>query len=223
MEDRKRMLKSLKSSLNPLLRSIGFTYQKPTILLRQREDVLHVISLHVSSAHVMIDYAIQPLYIKGNGIYLTCGDRLDRFVDGVFRGWGTGDESQFERDCEEICCLLNDIVVPMFEQFGTSSGLICFVEDGVWRSFTQGFSPDHRCVHLAYSYWYIGDVDNGISALSRVFDCGLDRSMTRVQSFLAEQQRLIRIGQENPSLIREEMRQNVTFTRHKLGLFNSKL
>lgn len=218
MDDNKLMLSTLKAQLKYVVRSNGFVYHKPTLLLREHDNVLHIVNLNVRPMRVVIDYAMQPLYIRGSNVYLTCGARLDRFVNRTFRGWGLGDQNDFQRDCEEICLLLEHNVLPMFAEYGVPSGLIRFVEDGLWSSFTQGFSPDHRHLYAAYSHWYIGDIDAGISALSRVFDCGLDTSLPWVQPFLESQRELIQLAKESPISLQKRLNENIEITKSHIGL-----
>lgn len=219
MDDSKAMSTILQAKLKPLVREDGFTYQRPTLLVRERDNVLHLVNLHVRSHHVVIDYALQPLYIEASNFYLTCGDRLDRFVNReLFTGWGEGDRAEFQNDCDEISLLLENEVFPMFQKYGTPSGLIGFIENDVWRSFTQGFPPEDRYQHAAYSYWYLGDIDGGIRALSQVFDCGLDTSQPWIQTFLEIQRELLRIAREQPELLSKKLDDNIQLSKSRLRL-----
>lgn len=220
MKDRSAMMKILKAKLKPLVREHGFVYRTPTTLLFERDNVLSIINYHVASEHMFVNYAMLPLYIKTDFFGLGCGDRLERFIKGGYHDWGEGDEEQFKINCDEIYLLLEENILPLFTKYGSPSGLIRFIEDDVWRLFTHGFAPDHRYEYLAYSYWYLGDIDAGIAALSRVFDKGVvePKQGAWVKPFLEYAHELIELARSNPKLIRDKMLENVEYSRAHLGI-----
>lgn len=159
----------IKKIMTPFTKQYGFTFYKPTLLIREYKDTIHIINFDLGTAGFTCDIAIQPLYIPSDTIDLSFGNRLSKFKAQLKERWPY---EEIETSLAQVNELLVSNAIPWFNEVGTPNGIVSFLEK--WRpddfSIIVGFPPASRYLYLGFSYLYIGNNKLADKALQTVFD-----------------------------------------------------
>lgn len=149
----------------------GFTFYKPTILVRMSQDTLHIINFDVYDYGFDCKVAIQPLFVPGEAISLSFGNRLSHLCEHSPGIWGQGNEIEVEEDFQQVKALLENNALPWFEKVGHPEGLINFLSDENFeenKDMIVGLPPFMRRLFLAMGYLYCGNTSKAASEV-RIF------------------------------------------------------
>lgn len=163
MKNRKALITLIKKEIKTFMSQHNFSFIKPTILFRNKDNILHIINFDVHAPGFNCNIAIQPLYIPNDNIDLSFGNRLNHFKTKLPGIWGYGDSSQDEKDLKEVIGLLEINVLPWFEEVGTPEGIIRFLKYE-WeksKSLIVGFPPYLKFLYTGFSYMYISNLKLG--------------------------------------------------------------
>lgn len=163
MENRKVFVSLLKRMMKPIMSQHRFSFIKPTTMARINKDTLHIINFDVHTPGFNCDVAIQPLYVPKDSIALDFGDRINYFKVELEGIWGYGDSHQDEQELIEVIKLLENNVLPWFDEVGSPEGIIRFLKDG-WETESEvrlRLTPSLRYLYQGFSYMYLSELRLG--------------------------------------------------------------
>ncbi len=138
----------------------GFFFRKPTLLLRDRQDTLHIIAFDRGLAGFACDIAIQPLYMPYDFFALSLGARVTRFRVDLRERWlyGEDDPDTLFRNLSQALDLVRRNALPWFDEAGSPAKLVSFIESGASTDPSYGLQcpPFLQEKYLAFSYLYLG-------------------------------------------------------------------
>lgn len=162
MIEKKILKKAIKEFFAPFAKQNGFFYLKPTLLVREHMDTLHIINFDIPHFGYNCDVAIQPLYIPQEDIVLGLGNRLEHFKEVSKGRWGfCENENELEQGLIQVQKLLEKNVLPWFNEVGTPQGIVSFIERGYCKDvkLIVGFPPFLENLYLGFSYLYCNNFD----------------------------------------------------------------
>ncbi|KIL37411.1 hypothetical protein SD71_01765 [Cohnella kolymensis] len=164
--EKKQIITLIKKTYAEFAKEHGFTFYKPTILVRISEDTLHIINFDVYAHGFDCKVAIQPLFVPGEAISLSLGNRLSHLGEHSPGIWGQGNEIEVAEDFEQVKVLLENNALPWFEKVGHPEGLINFLSDGNFernKDMIVGLPPFMRRLILAMGYLNCGNTRKAAS------------------------------------------------------------
>jgi diadenosine tetraphosphatase ApaH/serine/threonine PP2A family protein phosphatase len=177
--EKKQLIKLLKKSFADFVGKHGFIFYKPTILVRNSEDTLHIINFDVYTEGFDCRVAIQPLFIASEEISLSLGNRLCHLGEHAPGIWGYGNEIEVVADFEHVKELLEKVALPWFEEAGHTKGLIDFLSDedlGSSKYKIVGLPPFMRRLILATGNLYCGNTCKAASEVMLFYELTKDET-----------------------------------------------
>jgi hypothetical protein len=117
-----------------VLGPLGFQY-KGSIFWREREEVLHIISLDRSpfDGSFTVGVAIQPLVFPSETFILSLGTRLDRLDSGIPERWKVPvADSETERVLEQFSQKVVEFAVSWLDRFQSTRDIVEIDMKGTW-------------------------------------------------------------------------------------------
>lgn len=218
--EKKELHKLLKMKFAEFSKAHGFVFLKPSLLVSVNEDVLQIINFDLTPAGINCSVAIQPLYILFDTIVLNLGNRLNHFNTRVSGVWCNGDKVKAEDDFEEMLQLLEQNVVPWFQNVASATGIAQFIESGLSEdsNIIVGFNPNLRKLYLAYTYLYLemfGKAVENLHDIIRMNGADTKPWVVNQNKMIIE---MLSTIEKNPQNVRQELLENVVYTKESLKL-----
>ncbi|MBE0447971.1 MAG: DUF4304 domain-containing protein [Actinobacteria bacterium] len=218
---RRSVRKLIKKVFKPFADEHGFKFHKPTLLLREYKDTLHIISFELSTADFTCRIAILPLYVPEDTISLSFGNRISRFKVMLREWWDYKQtEQENEQSLMQIKELLERNALPWFEEAGSPEGIVSFIESGK----ADDPSIALRCprfikdLYLGFSYLYLNKYDQAGRLLQAVADSfkGDTRQWAINTRELAEN--MCTLAKERPEEVSIKLQEFIKQTKENLKL-----
>ncbi|AIF51844.1 hypothetical protein [Pelosinus sp. UFO1] len=218
-----KIRKLIKRQLKSFAEENKFIFLKPTLLVRVKQDVLHIICFEIPPGGFYCNVVIQPLYIPFERPNLGFGARL-RHINERRAGWGlVDDEVELEKEFKQILEQLRTDSLPWFEEVGHPEGIISFV-----NSWAPGnpylIAPTIRTEYLAYSYLYFEEfelADQTFFAFLKDRTSFLEAS-TQHFDYMVEKNNSIEelriLAKTQPDMIKVKIREFIEYTASNLKL-----
>ncbi len=216
--DKKTFNKLVKVTLKSFAKENDFKITKSTIFTRVLNDTLNVISFDYGKSGFTCDIAVQPLYIVDEVINLSFGNRISRFDNNLKERWDYGTEDDVEYSLCDIRKLLEDVALKWFEETGSPTGIIKFIEEGKANDpkYMVGFPPMQKSLFLGYSYAYIGDYQKSERVLSSLLN-ELDKDSRPWVNQIKEQVMLLKATfKESDDSVKTLLEDNIQETKKML-------
>ncbi|MDI7277941.1 MAG: hypothetical protein QME94_18325 [Anaerolineae bacterium] len=232
----------IREAMAPFAEQHGFRFRTRTLLVRVREDTLHIVCFEVMPGHYYCNVAIQPLYVPATHIALGLGDRLEKMGVHGSIDWGFGEtEEKVRQELVRVRRLLEKHALPWFARVGTPSGIVRFLDmwrvgralppglDLLWFLLKLPWSARTRLpnfdrfLYLGFSHLYVGQYEAAQRALAVVPEVlrGDTRPSAIEYAQLAERMRLLARDRPErvPATLEEIVRQTKASLRlEKVGL-----
>lgn len=207
----------IKKHLTAFAKENEFIFLKPTVLIRVKQDIMHVICFEVPPEGFYCNVVIQPLYIPEERLNLGFGDRL-RHTSERRAGWGlVDDEAALEKEFIQLLQQLKSEALPWFEKTGTPDGIVAFVSQWVPGN-PYLIPPIIRKEYLAYTYLYLEEFELADLAFLEYlkettpskYDYQIERN-NRIQELRV-------LAKKQPDMIRVKMNDFIQYTVANLKL-----
>lgn len=213
-----RIKKLIKKYLKPFAEENNFMFLNPTVLVRVKQGVMHVLCFEIPPGGFYCNIVIQPLYIPFERLNLGFGTRL-RHISERRAGWGlVDDEAELEKEFEQILKQIGTDALPWFEEVGHPKGIVSFV-NGWAPGNSYLIAPVIRKEYLAYTYLYLDEIvlaDQAFLAYLEetmqppIYDYQVERN-NRVQE-------LRTLAKAKPDMIGDKMKEFIEYTSTNLKL-----
>lgn len=220
MENKKNFVTLLKKVMKPFVSQHNFSFNKPIILVRNRNDTLHIINFDVHAPGFNCDIAIQPLYVPDDTIVLSLGNRVNHFKVKLPGTWGYGDSHQDEQELKEVINLLETNVLPWFDEVGSPEGIVKFLKHE-WEAASNlivGFPPYLRYLYTGFSYMYLGELRIGTIELEHLLNELQDDSRPWVVELKRSAETLISLSTEGEEKVKQQLASYLEYTRGNLKI-----
>ncbi|MHB8928882.1 MAG: hypothetical protein ACYC9Q_14770 [Bacillota bacterium] len=212
--------KAIRAVFKPFATDEGFCFRRPTLLLRENQEILHVIAFDRGLAGFACDIALQPLFIPYDFFSLGFGARVTRFRANLHERWlyGADDSDTLFRNLSQALDLVRTNALPWFAEVGSPGGLVSFIESGasVDPSYGLHCPPILREKYLAFSYLYLGRVEDAERSFRRLAEGFNGNEFAKKDEEQArEMERLVRT---DPQAAMRRIQTNIKETRVNLGL-----
>jgi len=219
--DKKTFQRIIKDYFTPFAEKYNFVFHKPTIMLRIRDNTLHIINFDLPSEGLNCNIAIQPLYVPADTITVSFGNRLNHFKTKLPGTWGySNDKSIIEKDLSQIKDLLEVNALPWFNEVGNPEGIISFIESGSAEDINiiVGFPPVLRKIYLGFSYLYTNKIDLAEKVLIEV----VEQLKEDKRAWVVQQKEMINnvlvLAKNEPNKISEKFNEYIKITKNNLKL-----
>lgn len=213
-----KIRKLIKKQLKSFAEENKFIFLKPTLLVRAKQDVLHIICFEIPPGGFYCNVVIQPLYIPSERLNLGFGNRLRHSIIRRER-WGySKDEAELEKEFEQILQQLRTDALPWFEETGHPNGIVSFI-----NSWAPGnpylIAPVIRKEYLAYTYLYLEELVFADQAFLTYLE---ETTQPPIYDYQVERnnrvQELRELVKTQPDMIRVKMREFIEYTASNLKL-----
>lgn len=182
MENRKLFKKRIQEFSKEFANKYGFKLYKCTGLIRNKNNLLQIISFQFPPHVMKCNMAILPLYLPNQtALGFNFGNQVNHFKIVESGLWGL-DESKMEEDINRISYLLEKNVIPWFEKISSPVSFVRFAgkeKELLCPPFLKDF-------YLAFSYLYIKDYNSAKKYLTKSIkfysDSKYDYEIKKLQS-----------------------------------------
>jgi len=219
--DKKTLQRIIKKYFTTFAEINNFIFYKPTIMLRECNDTLHIINFDLPTEGFNCSIAIQPLYIPSDSITISFGNRLNHFKAKLPGTWGySSDKTIIEKDLSQVKDLLEVNAMPWFDKVGSPEGIISFIESGAAEdtNIIVGFPPALRNIYLGFSYLYINKIDLAEKPLLQVLEQYKEDKRGWVVQVKEMINSMLALAKDEPYKIREKLTDYIRITKYNLKL-----
>jgi hypothetical protein len=159
----------IKRKLSPFCNEHGFSFYKPTILVRENEtDVLQIINFDLLPDTFYCTVATQPLFIPNNSIVLTFGKRIGL---GKTEIWNYGSsETDMSRIINDLMNAIESKGVSWFEEMSSVEKTVKYLCNPSKHSELFGMVPYMREMHIGFYQLYLGNYSLGQESFRKVLE-----------------------------------------------------
>lgn len=218
---KKSLKRIIKDFFTPFAMKNNFKFYKPTIMLRECDDTIHIINFDLPTEGFNCNIAIQLLYIPADGITLSFGNRLNCFKTKLSGIWGYSDDKGIiEKDLSQVKDLLEVNALPWFNEVGSPEGIISFIESGASEDINiiVGFPPALRNIYLGFSYLYINKIDLAEKPLLKVLELYKDDNRSWVVQEKEMINDILELAKKEPGRIKDKLNDYIRITKDNLKL-----
>lgn len=217
--DNKIIIKAIRKKFKTFLNDKGFKLHSRNIFIKEKNDMLQIISIFVSGLRVYCDIAIQPLYVESEVFMLSFGSRINKFqCDMSFRI--IKEEQDLKDVLDTIDKLLKKNVFKWFEKYSSPEGLISFTEIKYNKNpdLLIGYTSFPRFLFLGYSYLYIKQYETGIQKLKLILEQFENSNYDWQIKIKSDIDKIISIAKKSPDLVEKQLNENIIKTKTNIKI-----
>lgn len=219
MYESKIIKKCIKNKLSAFANKNNFKFLKPTVLIRENDNLLQIINFDIINGHFNCDIAIQPLYIPVEYIILSVGNRLDKFNTKIPYIWGfekTIDD--LENDLEEVLYLLEKNAIKWFDDIYNIQDFIDLLKNKYPEYKLLRATEKTNIEFLGYSYLVLGEYNLAKDMFEIIVKENEKYSSNWALKDVEKFQKIINIIDNEPEVINKMIKENIEYTKEKLKL-----
>lgn len=219
-KDKALLRKLIKVTFTAFARAHGFHFHSPRILVREREQILHIIDFDLGTAGFTCDVAIQPLFVPDDVIVLSFGNRISQFKTVMRERWPYGEEEECKKGLEEIRLLLQRDALPWFDKVSSVSGMVAYLEEHDPYAERLRLTPWLKYLYMGFGYLGLKRYQEGVDLLRKVDDYFVSNKMQwdwvlRWKQLVEE---MISLVSTDPELVEKRLAEYADYTRNKIGI-----
>lgn len=213
-EDRKTVRQWYQSLCRQLAKKNDFILHGKSCVICEKTDIdlIFSISFFYTAASLIVDIAMQPLYVKAVGLNCNCGARINHFPPKA--GGLCYRKSRLQSDMTFIEDRLEDSVIPLISSINSTQDFINFLETNPKTPF---ICLDSFCyTYIAYSYLKIEEYAKAEKVLVELIRYFAERGYSHDLS--QHHELLACVKEKRYDEFKAILEANAKFTREKCGL-----
>lgn len=219
MYESKIIKKCIKNKLSEFAIKNNFKFLKPTVLIRENDNLLQIINFDIINGHFNCNIAIQPLYIPVEYIILSIGNRLNKFNTEKPYIWGFGKTIEdLENDLEEVLYLLEKNAIKWFDDIYNIQDFIELLKNKYPEYELLRATEKTNIKFLGYSYLVVGEYNLAKDMFEIIVKENEKYSSNWALKDVEKFQKIINIIDNEPEVINKMIKENINYTKEKLKL-----
>lgn len=205
----------------------SFKFIKPTLLLRDNNDIIQYFDFHIGPGRLICDIVVQPLYVPNEGFCVELSERLSRIGSPIRSTWGkcNGSEEEYTENVKDMLNIISSEGLKWFDKVSSPEKIIYEVSKPNGTRIFGPCPPVVRSKIIGLSYLYLGDTKSALPYLeehiqirSEKFEGVSDYVIEHWNSVIEEYKEWIHLAKNDKNLLNKRFNQIILNNRRKLKL-----
>ena len=225
--DSKAKRKVLKETFKEFNSKNSFIFVKPTLLLRDYNDIIQYFYFHIAPNRLICDIVVQPLYIPADGFCVELSQRLSYIGTPRRFPWGkcNGSESEYAENVKDMLSIISSDGLKWFNKVSDPNRIINELERPNSETIFGPCPPVTKTKIIGLSYLYLGDTERALPYLeehikirSKRIEGVSDYVIEHRNTVINEYEDWIYMGKNDKNLLNERFNQIIFNNRNNLKL-----